>query len=392
MNNFNNVVEKHIKDSFTPHQNITSKTLVKNLRIADRHPSKDLYVIGITGTNGKTTVSYLIGEVLKSAGYNPFVLGTLNSGNKDLSTPESIDISNFMRAHIEQGGTHFVMEVTSEGIDQGRIDGIEFDMKLLTNITQDHLDYHKTFLNYKMTKLNFMSAGDAYKIYPEKFNEELIKFNTKLLGDFNLLNVKAAASALRHIGVGENFIKETLSSCMAPRGRLESVDKGQQYLVLIDYAHTPDGLLNVLSTVKEIALSRDGRLLVLFGCGGDRDQDKRARMGKIASSLADYVVITEDNPRSEDGREIMYQILDGVDSEFRNFVLIQDRARAIKFIINQARHNDVVVLAGKGHETYQILKSKVIQFDDKEQASIAISEISRLRKICAINNSNQLLN
>jgi len=147
-----------------------------------------------------------------------------------------------------------------------------------------------------------------------------------------------------------------------------------------------------LRTVKEIALSRGGRLLVLFGCGGDRDQGKRPKMGKIASNLADYIVITEDNPRSEDGREIMYQILDGVDSEFKNFVLIQDRARAIKFIINQARDNDVVVLAGKGHETYQILKSKVIQFDDKEQASIAISELSRLREVCAINASNQLLN
>jgi len=392
MNNFNNVIEKHIKDTSTPPENITSNKLVKNLCIADSHPSKYLYVIGITGTNGKTTVSYLIGEVLKSAGYNPFVLGTLNSGNKDLSTPESIDISNFMKAHIKKGGTHFVMEVTSEGIDQGRIDGIEFDMKLLTNITQDHLDYHKTFLNYKTTKLKFMSAGNAYKIYPEIFKKELVKFNTKLLGDFNLLNVKAAASALRYIGVEENFIKETLSSCMAPRGRLESVDKGQPYLVLIDYAHTPDGLLNVLRTVKEIALSRGGRLLVLFGCGGDRDQGKRPKMGKIASNLADYIVITEDNPRSEDGREIMYQILDGVDSEFKNFVLIQDRARAIKFIINQARDNDVVVLAGKGHETYQILKSKVIQFDDKEQASIAISELSRLREVCAINASNQLLN
>ena len=299
----------------------------------------------------------------------------MNSGDKDLSTPESIDILNFMRAHLDQGGTHFVMEVTSEGIDQERIHGIEFDMKLLTNITQDHLDYHKTFLNYQNTKLNFMRAGNAHKVYPEQFKKESINFNTQLLGDFNLLNIKAAASVLRHISIDEHLIEKTLSSCLAPRGRLEHVDCGQPYLVLIDYAHTPDGLFNVLNTVKEIALNRCGRLLVLFGCGGDRDQGKRAKMGRIASDIADYLVITEDNPRSEDGREIMNQILDGVDPEFHNFVLIQDRARAIKYIINQSNNNDVVVLAGKGHETYQVQKDEVIHFDDREEAKAAITEV-----------------
>ena len=316
----------------------------------------------------------------------------MNSGNKDLSTPESIDILKFMRTHLDQGGTHFVMEVTSEGIDQERIHGIEFDMKLLTNITQDHLDYHKTFINYKNTKLNFMRAGDARKIYPEQFEKEPINFGTQLLGDFNLLNIKAAASVLRYIGIDEHFIEKTLSSCLAPRGRLENVDRGQPYLVLIDYAHTPDGLLNVLKTVKEIVLNRRGRLYVLFGCGGDRDKGKRAKMGKIASDIADYLVITEDNPRSENGRKIMNQILDGVDPEFHNFVLIQDRARAIKYIINQANHNDVVVLAGKGHETYQVLKTGVIHFDDREEAIAAITEERHVSELCITNNENQLIN
>jgi len=194
------------------------------------HPSKDLYVIGITGTSGKTSVSHLIGEVLKSAGYKPFVLGTLGSGNKDLSTPESADIEKIMRDHLEQGGTHFIMEVTSEGIDQTRILGIDFNIKVLTNITQDHLDYSKTFENYQQTKLSFMREGNAHKINPQDFRNEPINFKTKLLGHFNLLNIKAAASILRHINISETVIQKTLSSCSPLKGRLETVDAGQHSL------------------------------------------------------------------------------------------------------------------------------------------------------------------
>lgn len=336
------------------------------------HPSKDLFVIGITGTNGKTTVSHLIGEVLKSAGFNPFVLGTLNSGNKDLSTPESADIANFMRAHLLQGGTHFVMEVTSEGIDQGRVSGIDFDLKILTNITQDHLDYHKTFEHYEQTKLDFMTAGDCHKLFPKDFEAELIGFATKLLGHFNLLNVKAAAKALRHIEIHEDHIQRILSSCEAPRGRLEAVALGQPYMVLIDYAHTPDGLKNVLETVKKIALDREGRLLVLFGCGGDRDRGKRPKMGKIASDIADYVIVSDDNPRSEDGDKIMAEIERGMTPGFNDYVLIKNRKQAIDFIINKSRDIDVILLAGKGHELYQELKGEIIYFDDREEASNAI--------------------
>jgi len=336
------------------------------------HPSNELYVIGITGTNGKTTVTYLIGEVLKAAGYNPFVLGTLNSGNNDLSTPEPSDISNFMRAHLDQGGTHFVMEVTSEGISQERVFGTNFDVKLLTNITQDHVDYHKTLKHYQMAKLGFMREGGAHKIYPKNFENEPIEFPTRLLGDFNLLNIKAAASVLRHVGIPERHIRKTLSSCSSPRGRMEKVDEGQPFIVLVDYAHTPDGLQNVLSTVKDIAMERGGRLLVLFGCGGNRDRGKRPKMGKIASDIADALVITNDNPRSEDGQKIMAEILSGVESGLCDHILIQDRRRAIEYIINKAQANDVVILAGKGHETYQVLKYETIHSDDMELASNAI--------------------
>jgi UDP-N-acetylmuramyl tripeptide synthase len=337
-----------------------------------RHPSDELYVIGITGTNGKTTVTHLIGEVLKAAGHNPFVLGTLNSGNNDLSTPEQSDTSNFMRTHLDRGGTHFVMEVTSEGISRGRVLGINFDVKLLTNITQDHLDFHKTLKHYQGAKLGFMSDGSAHKIYPKNFEKEPIEFSTQLLGNFNLLNIKAAASVLRHIGIPEMHIRKTLSSCSPPKGRLERVDKGQPFMVLIDYAHTPDGLQNVLNTAKDIALERQGRLLVLFGCGGNRDPDKRPKMGKIASDIADFLVITDDNPRSEDGQEIMAEILSGVAHDFGDHILIQDRGRAIEFIINKAQADDVVILAGKGHETYQVLNSRTIHFDDREESLNAI--------------------
>lgn len=343
-----------------------------------RHPSQNLHVVGITGTNGKTTVTHLVGEVLKAAGYNPFVLGTLNSGNKDLSTPEAMDISRFMKVHLDQGGTHFVMEVTSEGICQKRIFDIDFDIKLLTNITQDHLDYHKTFKNYQKTKLDFMSEGSAHKIYPKTFEKEPIDFTAKLIGNFNLLNIQAAASVLRHIGISEHYIRNTLSSCSPPRGRLESVDNGQLFMVLVDYAHTPDGLQNVLGTLKNVALNRKGRLLVLFGCGGNRDSGKRPKMGKIASDIADLLVITDDNPRLENGQEIMSEILNGVEPNFHDYVLIQDRRRAIEFIVNKAEKNDVVILAGKGHETYQVMKSGTFHFDDREEAENAI--LSKLKR------------
>lgn len=314
----------------------------------------------------------MIGEVLKAAGHKPFVLGTFNSGSKDLSTPVREDTLQLMREHLDNGGTHFIMEVTSEGIDQDRVTGFDFDIKVLTNITQDHLDYHLTFQKYKRTKMSFMSEGDAHKIYPKNFKEEPIDFTTKLLGDFNLSNIKAAAGALRHMGIPEEHIQRTLSDCPAPRGRLESIDEGQPYMVLVDYAHTPDGLLNVLETVKEVAASRGGKLLALFGCGGDRDTGKRPQMGKIASDVADYWVLADDNPRSEDSQTIMNDILGGVVPGSHKYAVIPNRRDAINFIINKARRNDVVILAGKGHETYQVIGDKTIYFDDCEEAGRAI--------------------
>jgi UDP-N-acetylmuramoyl-L-alanyl-D-glutamate--2,6-diaminopimelate ligase len=336
------------------------------------HPSNDLHVIGITGTNGKTTVAYLIGEVLKSAGFKPFVLGTLNSGNRDLSTPEKADIAKFMHDHLEQGGTHFVMEVTSEGIHQNRIESIDFNIKILTNITRDHLDYHKTFQNYENTKLDFMRKGLAHKIYPEFYHSISIDFPTQLFGDFNHFNIQAAVAALRQMGIREKLIEKTLSSCLPPRGRMERVERGQAYIVLVDYAHTPDSLKNVLRTAKDLAKARQGRLLVLFGCGGDRDRGKRPQMGKNSSEISDLLVVTDDNPRSEESQSIMNEILSGIALKNHNCISIQNRRTAIDFLINKAHKNDVVILAGKGHETSQITHSQSIHFDDREEAAKAI--------------------
>jgi UDP-N-acetylmuramoyl-L-alanyl-D-glutamate--2,6-diaminopimelate ligase len=341
-----------------------------------RHPSEDLYVIGITGTNGKTTVAYLVGEVLKAAGYKPFILGTFNSGNINLSTPESADILTFMNNHLEQGGTHFIMEVTSEGIDQNRVLDVDFDVKLLTNITQDHLDYHKTMEHYTNTKMNFMRKGNAHKILPTEFFETVIDFPTQLLGEFNLLNIRAAASILRHMGIDETHITNALSSCIAPRGRLESVNEGQAFMILIDYAHTPDAVKNVLNTVKKIAKDRQGRLLVLFGCGGNRDSSKRAKMGRIASQIADQMIITDDNPRLEESHDIINEIVSGIESDFTNYTSIPDRKEAIECIVKQSSEKDVVILLGKGHETYQIIKAETLYFDDREEAINAIESLN----------------
>ncbi|WLE98807.1 MAG: UDP-N-acetylmuramoyl-L-alanyl-D-glutamate--2,6-diaminopimelate ligase [Candidatus Electrothrix communis] len=354
------------------------KNNISHLLDPSEHPSHKLYVIGITGTNGKTTVAHLLGEVLTAAGCKPFVLGTLNSGNKDLSTPESLDILKFMQDHLDQGGTHFVMEVTSEGIDQERIKDIDFDLKLLTNITRDHLDYHKTFRKYEVVKLNFMNEGEAHKIYPEDFSETPVDFATQLVGDFNLLNIKAAITALRHVGISEKYISGTLSSCGPPRGRMENVEAGQKFMVLIDYAHTPDALEKALLTVKKVAKHRKGRLLLLFGCGGNRDCGKRIQMGRIAGEISDFFVITDDNPRLEESQSIMDEIVKGINPDFHDYVLIQDRKKAIEFIINKSENNDVVILAGKGHETYQVLKTETIYFDDQEEVTKAI--VHRLTK------------
>ncbi|MFC1771503.1 Mur ligase family protein [Candidatus Margulisiibacteriota bacterium] len=331
------------------------------------HPSRKMTVVGVTGTNGKTTVTHLVGKVLEDEGHKPYVLGTINS---ELTTPESIDIQRLMSEHYRAGGTHFVLEVSSHAIAQGRVLGIDFDIKALTNITQDHLDYHKTLEEYKKTKLRFMSGGDK-RIFPEDYEKEQIFFKTKLAGAFNIKNIKAAMAILGFCGIGMEAMAKSLSKAVPPPGRFETIDEGQTFKVIVDYAHTPDGLSNVLSTAKELLNDKQARLITVFGCGGDRDRLKRPKMGCIATSMSDYVIVTQDNPRTESQSQIIDDVLEGI-SEDGAFEVINDRAKAIKIAINIAQENDIIMIAGKGHETYQIFGTETIHFDDREEARLAI--------------------
>ncbi|MBT5856176.1 UDP-N-acetylmuramoyl-L-alanyl-D-glutamate--2,6-diaminopimelate ligase [bacterium] len=354
---------------------VRSMTRVEMAAFADDyydHPSKDLTLIGVTGTNGKTTVTYFVSEVLKAAGFKPAVIGTLNSA---LTTPESLDVQSKMAAHLKEGGTHFVMEVSSHGIDQGRVLNMDFDVKCLTNITQDHLDYHKTFEAYSKTKQSFMKEYPGQSIYPDKYPTLPRTFQSPLLGAFNRDNIRACLAICRACDVPDEVTIKVLSTIKAPPGRFEQVDVGQPYLVIVDYAHTPDSLDNVLITARQIAEDRDGRLIVVFGCGGDRDRGKRPQMGRIAQDHSDVVVVTQDNPRSENPTQIMTDILEGMDTT-QPLAIVQDRAAAIERAIDQAEPKDVVVIAGKGHETYQILATGTIDFDDRAVARQVIKECS----------------
>ncbi len=335
-------------------------------------PSKKLTVIGVTGTNGKTTTVHVLCHILNAIGHPCGIMGTLH--NK-LTTPESLDIQKMMAEHVANRGTHFVMEVSSHGIAQHRVDQIDFDVKILTNITQDHLDFHKTFEAYRDTKLGFMKAGTGSKIYPEDIAKVQHVFQSPLLGHFNELNLNGAVAALRAISISDEEIATGLSTLTPPPGRFEQVQAGQPFLVIVDYAHTPDGLQNIIEEGRKLATGRGGKLIAVFGCGGDRDRGKRPQMGKLATELADYTVITHDNPRSESPEQIMADILAGISAPASTFTVIPDRHDAISHAIKSAQSVDVVVIAGKGHETTQILATGPIHFDDREVAREAIQAL-----------------
>ncbi len=332
-------------------------------------PSRRLKVIGVTGTNGKTTVTYLIAQGLQAAGLKPMVLGTLNA---ELTTPESFEIARRMRAHLDDGGTHFVMEVSSHAIAQHRIHGVDFDVRLLTNITQDHLDYHKTFEAYRDTKMNFM-VGPGTAIYPEQFEKEVISFEVPLPGRFNYKNFQSAVAVLRHYGIAESVISSGMANAQAPAGRFEMIREGQSFEVIVDYAHTPDGLEKVAIEAQLMAMRGQGRLLIVFGCGGDRDRTKRPQMGRMAEKYADVVVVTSDNPRSELPDGIIAEVCSGLLTPDIAMVLV-DRRAAIRWAIYQAQPRDVVLVAGKGHETYQIIGAERHHFDDREECRAALKE------------------
>jgi len=376
------------------------------------YPSKTLPVIGITGTNGKTTISYLVEAIIKQAGKNPAVIGTVNyrfNGSVMPSintTPGPVELQHMLRSMVDAGVTHLAMEVSSHALDQDRVAGIKFSGAIFTNLTQDHLDYHKGFEEYFQAKaklfLNLadeaaavVNRDDAYgarlaamskgKIVTYGLDEKadvyacnirmdidhtyftLCAFGKKfdlsisLIGRHNVYNVLGAAAWALVSGISPEDLTAALKSFTAVPGRLERIDIVSGVKVFVDYAHTQDALLNVISTLRQIT---SNKIIVVFGCGGDRDKTKRPEMGRVVTELADFAVITSDNPRSEDPQAIIDDILKGITK--KNFNVVIDRMSAIRSGLSQAKPGDVVLVAGKGHETYQIIKDSVLHFDDRE--------------------------
>ena len=406
-------------------QVVVSSTRHKIADIADRFyssPSEGLNLIGITGTNGKTTVTHLIQKIFEENHQKCALIGTLgyklssDGEYRDAkhTTPQAPELQATLRMIKDvEKIDNVVMEVSSHALDQNRVGGCRFNGAVLTNLTQDHLDYHITMDNYFEAKAllfkglkegNFaiINADDNYSgrflsVVPEgvrkytygvKHDADVIAkdiefsmngaeftlvtkdgeypVNLHMNGMFSVYNVLAAVTTAIALGIDVETSLKALQNVKGVAGRFEVVVK--KPLVIVDYAHTPDGLENVLNSAREIT-PKDGRLICLFGCGGDRDATKRPKMGAIAEKIADKIVITSDNPRSEDPQQIITDIIAGLKSVAAEKVTVEpDRGKAIELLKTIANNNDVVVIAGKGHEDYQILKDRTIHFDDREQA------------------------
>lgn len=401
-----------------------TKVLIRDVRkalsvIANnfyKDPANELKLTGITGTNGKTTISYLIENILKHAGKEVGVIGTVNYRFKDKSicakntTPGPIELAGLLRDMVKEGLDHAVMEVSSHSLDQHRVDGLYFDTAIFTNITSEHMDYHKTMKNYFNAKAGLFDrlkddgiavlnnddnrvAGLKKKVRKRivtygvrndadvkaeilKLSQEAsafivmtpngsIEVTTRLIGIHNVSNILASVAASFSEGIDLRTIKKGIESLTSVPGRLERLDVGQPFRVFIDYAHTEDALYNVLSILRKVA---NKRIVTVFGCGGNRDRKKRPLMARVACKFSDSVVVTLDNPRFEDPYQIIKEIEDGVKGEFSNYAIIEDRRDAIEKALEAASSDDVVVIAGKGHERYQIIKDKAIPFDDYEVA------------------------
>jgi UDP-N-acetylmuramoyl-L-alanyl-D-glutamate--2,6-diaminopimelate ligase len=370
------------------------------------HPADDLTTVGITGTNGKTTTAHLVGHVLRTAGRSTEVFGTL-SGR--FTTPEAPSLQRELAACRDRGVDAVVMEVSSHALALHRVAGCHFDVGVFTNLGRDHLDFHGTVERYfaakamlfdpRLCDVGVVNADDlhgrllldtspipleAYSIDDVRdveigpvahgYTWRGTRIEVGIGGAFNAMNSLAAASTCRALGLDEATIAAALNTASPVPGRFEPIDEGQSFAVVVDYAHTPDGLESLLTAAR--ATDGGSRLIVVFGCGGDRDREKRPLMGNVAATLADQVVITSDNPRSENPLAIINATLDGVPDDYRGNVVIEpDRRNAIAVALRMARPGDVVVIAGKGHETTQTIGSTVVDFDDRVVARQLLGEI-----------------
>ena len=395
------------------------RTLALTAHALQGNPSRGLKVIGVTGTNGKSSTVYLIRRILETCGLSTAQFGTIGYTIGDVTldaahtTPFPEDLAAMFRRAKDAGLTHVVMEVSSHALEQERVAGIEFDAGVFTNLTQDHLDYHvsmEAYLTEKLKLFETIQGEDAFTVvnnedacagrFAEASRVRCYRYglggdvhaldvrveahatsyravspwgtreiSMKLLGTHNVSNALAAITVCGALGLPMDAIAQGVEALVSVPGRFEHIDAGQDFQVIVDYAHTEDGLRNVLQAAREIC---SGRVIVVFGCGGDRDKGKRPKMASVAAELADYSIVTSDNPRSESPESIVRDVVVGLEKagkkrgeEYRVFV---ERAEAIEHALDFARPGDLVMLAGKGHEDYQIIGSERIHFDDREVA------------------------
>ncbi len=395
------------------------KTLAQMAVVYYENPTKSLCMIGVTGTNGKTSITYYIQSILSEAGNKTGVIGTIENRIGDTiipterTTPESLELQALLQRMKQEDVSHVMMEVSSHSLDLHRVDGVAYDVAVFTNLTQDHLDYHKTMENYRKAKgLLFAKSeksvinmdDDAGQYMADCANGSVMTYGidkdadlkaeqivvsaegtmfTLLYkqksyavqlhtpGRFSVYNALGAIGACLCLGMDIETVLKGISKNKGIAGRFQSIHSKKGCTAIVDYAHTPDGLVNVLQTAREFA---KGRLIAVFGCGGDRDKTKRPIMGECGGKFADYCILTSDNPRTEDPIQILRDVEVGTKSVTKNYEIEPDRKKAIQRAVSLANTNDVILIAGKGHETYQIFADKTIHFDDVEEVQNAFGE------------------
>jgi UDP-N-acetylmuramoyl-L-alanyl-D-glutamate--2,6-diaminopimelate ligase len=402
------------------------------------YPDHKLQLIGITGTNGKTTTAYLLNSILQAVENQTGMFGTIEYrlGDRVIpalnTTPESLDLVDYFNELVASGARAAVMEVSSHALAQGRVWGLHFSAAVFTNLTRDHLDYHGDFEHYFAAKRRLFEGegsaapdlavintddprgrellslannrrityglGPGAEVTAKQFSQGAsglsakvttphgeIEIASALLGRANLMNILAAAATAVGLGLSGENIQEGVRRLSAVPGRFQKIDEGQPFLVVVDYAHTDDALQNVLQVARDLTRNR---LIVVFGCGGERDRTKRPVMGEIAGRLSDLAILTSDNPRGEDPILIMNDVLVGLQKTGKPYVAEVNREAAIRRALEEARAGDAVVLAGKGHETYQILSGRTIPFDDREVARAVLRDLGFYSEAPAGKNNN----
>lgn len=419
------LVVSHLVESSLP------QIVVENVRSAMAyiaaafygHPARSMRLVGMTGTKGKTTTSFLLKSILEKAGFKTGLIGTTGnmigkeSIKSNLTTPDPIDLHRCFRQMLDAGVETISMEVSAHAIDMHRLDGLTFEAACYTNLSQDHLDYFHTMENYFHTKKSFFLHGavrNAALNADEETTQELlgemdipyltfgisanadvfardieisedgvsfciqlrgletVPIRMQMTGMFNVYNALAAASLAMILGIDIQVIKSGLESVKAVPGRIEMLDTHTPYKVILDYSHSPDALKNILTTVRTFTKNR---VIALFGCGGDRDQGKRPKMGEIGGKLADYSILTSDNPRTEDPNAILRSIEKGMQKSGGQYVIIENRRDAIRHALSMGQEGDVIILAGKGHETYQDIMGVKRPFDEKRVVQELLAEL-----------------